>query len=52
MRLHIWTLQKKKDLQPLDGHVLLLEYWEEHPALVARPGPPPGPLTTAAHARA
>lgn len=30
--------QKRKELAPTDGHVLLLEYFEEHPPLLARPG--------------
>lgn len=31
-------LQKRKELAHTDGHVLLLEYFEEHPPLLARPG--------------
>jgi hypothetical protein len=30
--------QKRKELALSDGHVLLLEYFEEHPPLLARPG--------------
>jgi len=30
--------QKKKDLTAAEGHVLLLEYLEEAPLLLARPG--------------
>lgn len=29
--------QKKKDLTAAEGHVLLLEYLEEHPLLLSRP---------------
>ena len=30
--------QKRKDLSLLDGHVILLEFMEETPLLLARPG--------------
>ena len=30
--------QKKKDLTAAEGHVVLLEYLEEQPLLLARPG--------------
>ena len=32
------SLQKKKDLTAVEGHVVLLEYLEEQPLLLARPG--------------
>lgn len=31
-------LQKKKDLTAAEGHVVLLEYLEERPLLLSRPG--------------
>jgi Protein of unknown function (DUF3591) len=31
-------MQKKKELTPTNGHVVLLEYTEEHPLLLGRPG--------------
>lgn len=30
--------QKKKDLTAAEGHIVLLEYLEEQPLLLARPG--------------
>ncbi len=35
------VLQKKKDLTAAEGHVVLLEYLEEQPLLLARPGMSP-----------
>lgn len=32
------ALQKKKDLTVAEGHLVLLEYLEERPLLLARPG--------------
>lgn len=34
-------LQKAKQLTAADGHVVLLEYVEENPLLLSRPGEPP-----------
>lgn len=31
-------VQKKKDLTAAEGHVVMLEYLEEQPLLLARPG--------------
>lgn len=33
------SAQKRKDLTAAEGHVLLVEYMEEDPLLLGRPGP-------------
>lgn len=37
-RLGVVHLQKAKQLTAADGHIMLLEYMEEHPLLLSRPG--------------
>ena len=36
--LSIMRMQKRKDLTASEGHVLLLEYFEEYPLMLSHPG--------------